>query len=78
MKKALLAAGISLLLTVPAFANEPVTLSDRIDRLDEVIYGSVQEGSLLDRVDHADNLIYGNGYTLPMDWITGLIICTAM
>ncbi len=63
MKKALLAAGISLLLTVPAFANEPVTLSDRIDRLDEVIYGSVQEGSLLDRVDHADNLIYGNGYT---------------
>lgn len=63
MKKALLAAGISLLLTMPAFAAEPATLSDRIDRVDEVIYGSAQNGSLLNRVDRADNVIYGNGNT---------------
>lgn len=61
IKKALLAAGISLLLTMPAFAEEPATLSDRIDRVDEVIYGSAQSGSLITRVDNADNLIYGNG-----------------
>ena len=63
MRKALLAAGISLLLTMPAFAAEPATLSDRIDRVDEVIYGSAQNGSLLNRVDRADNVIYGNGNT---------------
>lgn len=63
MKKALLAAGIALLLTAPAFAEEPATLSDRIDRVDEVIYGSAQSGSLISRVDNADNLIYGNGNT---------------
>lgn len=63
MKKALLAAGISLLLTMPAFAAEPATLSDRIDRVDEVIYGAVQNGSLLNRVDRADNVVYGNGNT---------------
>ncbi|MEE3453229.1 hypothetical protein [Dialister sp.] len=63
MRKALLAAGISLLLTMPAFAAEPVTLSDRIDRVDEVIYGAAQNGSLLNRVDRADNVIYGNGNT---------------
>ena len=63
MKKALLAAGISLLLTMPAFAEEPVTLSERIDRVDEVIYGTAQNGSLLNRVDRADNVIYGNGNT---------------
>ena len=63
MKKALLAAGISLLLTMPIFAAEPATLSDRIDRVDEVIYGAAQNGSLLNRVDRADNVIYGNGNT---------------
>lgn len=63
MKKALLAAGISLLLTMPVFAAEPATLSDRIDRVDEVIYGAAQNGSLLNRVDRADNVIYGNGNT---------------
>ena len=45
----------------PVFAEEPATLSDRIDRVDEVIYGSAQSGSLISRVDNADNLIYGNG-----------------
>ena len=63
LKKALLAAGVALLLTAPAFAEEPATLSDRIDRVDEVIYGSAQSGSLINRVDNADNLIYGNGNT---------------
>ena len=57
LKKALLAAGVALLLTAPAFAEEPATLSDRIDRVDEVIYGSAQSGSLINRVDNADNLI---------------------
>lgn len=61
IKKAILAAGISLLCLAPVFAEEPATLSDRIDRVDEVIYGSVQSGSLISRVDNADNLIYGNG-----------------
>jgi hypothetical protein len=61
IKKAILAAGISLLCLTPVFAEEPATLSDRIDRVDEVIYGSAQSGSLISRVDNADNLIYGNG-----------------
>lgn len=61
IKKAILAAGISLLFLAPVFAEEPATLSDRIDRVDEVIYGSAQSGSLISRVDNADNLIYGNG-----------------
>ena len=61
IKKAILAAGISLLCLAPVFAEEPATLSDRIDRVDEVIYGSAQSGSLISRVDNADDLIYGNG-----------------
>lgn len=61
IKKAILAAGISLLCLAPVLAEEPATLSDRIDRVDEVIYGSAQSGSLISRVDNADNLIYGNG-----------------
>ena len=61
IKKAILAAGISFLCLAPVFAEEPATLSDRIDRVDEVIYGSAQSGSLISRVDNADNLIYGNG-----------------
>lgn len=61
IKKAILAAGISLLCLAPVYAEEPVTLTDRIDRVDEVIYGSAQDGSLISRVDNADNLIYGTG-----------------
>lgn len=62
-KTAVLAAGIALILSGTALAAEPVTLSDRIDRVDEVIYGSVQTGSLIGRLDNADNVIYGNGNT---------------
>lgn len=61
IKKAILAAGISLLCLAPVYAEEPATLTDRIDRVDEVIYGSAQDGSLISRVDNADNLIYGTG-----------------
>ena len=43
IKKAILAAGISLLCLAPVYAEEPATLTDRIDRVDEVIYGSAQE-----------------------------------
>lgn len=67
IKKAILAAGISLLCLAPVFAEEPATLSDRIDRVDEVIYGSAQSGSLISRVDNADNLIYGNGNSSASD-----------
>ena len=61
IKKAILAAGISLLCLAPVYAEEPATLTDRIDRVHEVIYGSAQDGSLISRVDNADNLIYGTG-----------------
>jgi hypothetical protein len=61
IKKVILAAGISLLCLAPVYAEEPATLTDRIDRVDEVIYGSAQDGSLISRVDNADNLIYGTG-----------------
>lgn len=61
IKKAILAAGISLLCLAPVYAEEPAILTDRIDRVDEVIYGSAQDGSLISRVDNADNLIYGTG-----------------
>ena len=53
IKKAILAAGISLLCLAPVYAEEPATLTDRIDRVDEVIYGSAQDGSLISRVDNA-------------------------
>lgn len=35
----------------------------KIDRVDEVLYGSVQSGSLIGRADQADNVIYGVGNT---------------
>ncbi len=64
MKKMVLAAGIAVLLAMPVMAaEEAITLSEKIDRVDEVIYGSAQTGSLLGRVDKADNVIYGDGYT---------------
>ncbi len=64
IKKMVLAAGIAALLAMPVMAaEEAITLSEKIDRVDEVIYGSVQSESLLGRVDKADNVIYGEGYT---------------
>ncbi len=64
IKKMVLAAGIAALLAMPVMAaEEAITLSEKIDRVDEVIYGSSQSGALLGRVDKADNVIYGNGNT---------------
>lgn len=60
-KKLAIAAGLSLLLSMPVMADEAVTLSEKIDRVDEVVYGNVQSGSLIHRVDQIDNLIYGVG-----------------
>ena len=63
MNKKLLAAaaGVALLMSMPVMADEAVTLSEKIDRVDEIIYGSAQSGSLIQRVDQVDNVIYGVG-----------------
>ncbi len=61
MNKLILAAGISLLLSLPASAAEPATLNGRMERVEEVIYGQVQSGALTDRINSADNVIYGTG-----------------
>ena len=63
MNKKLLAAaaGLALFMSMPVMADEAVTLSEKIDRVDEIIYGSVQSGSLIQRVDQVDNVIYGVG-----------------
>lgn len=59
MKKMVLAAGISLLLSMGAAAAEPVTLTDKADKLDDVIFGAVQEGSFQERVNAMDKTVYG-------------------
>ena len=61
MNKKILTAAISMCLAFPAFAAEPATISGRMDRVDQVVYGEVKEGSLLDRISSVDNLIYGKG-----------------
>lgn len=63
MKKAILSASLSFLLMAGVSAAEPATLTEKIDRLDQVVYGDVQSGSLLHRVDAADTVIYGKGNT---------------
>ena len=61
MNKKILTAAISMCLVFPAFAAEPATISGRMDRVDQVVYGEVKGGSLLDRISSVDNLIYGKG-----------------
>lgn len=61
MNKKILTAAISMCLVFPAFAAEPATISGRMDRVDQVVYGEVKDGSLLDRISSVDNLIYGKG-----------------
>ena len=61
MNKKILTAAISMCLAFPAFAAEPATISGRMDRVDQVVYGEVKDGSLLDRISSVDNLIYGKG-----------------
>ena len=62
MRKALLAAGLAALMAMPVMAEDVATLAEKIDRVDEVLYGSVQSGSLIGRADQADNVIYGVVY----------------
>lgn len=61
MNKKTLTAAISMCLVFPAFAAEPATISGRMDRVAQVVYGEVKDGSLLDRISSVDNLIYGKG-----------------
>lgn len=59
MKKYIIAAGLLAMLGSAAYAAEPTTLTDRADRLDEVIFGEVQDGSFIDRVNAMDETVYG-------------------
>ncbi len=63
MKKVFLAAALAAVLTQGVSAAEPMTLTDRVDKLDTVVYGSVQNGPFLDRIGNLDTLIYGKSYT---------------
>lgn len=62
MKKIFLAAAVTAALVSSAMAAEPTTLTDRVDKLDEVIFGSTQSGPFLDRVGNMDKSIYGKVY----------------
>lgn len=59
MRKWMAAAVLAALMSGTAFAAEPTTLTDKADKLDEVIFGSVQTGSFLERVGAMDTTIYG-------------------
>lgn len=59
MKKLILTAGLAALLMGSASAAEPTTLTDKADKLDEVIFGEVQQGSFLERVSAMDEAVYG-------------------
>lgn len=59
MKKLILTAGLAALLMGSASAAEPTTLTDKADKLDEVIFGEVQQGSFLERVSTMDEAVYG-------------------
>lgn len=63
MKKWIMAAALAATMAASAAAAEPVTLTDRADKLDEVIFGSVQTGSFLERVGAMDKEIYGTSNT---------------
>lgn len=59
MKAWVLTVGLAVGLLAPAAAAEPVTLTDKADKLDEVIFGSVQEGPFIDRIDAMDETVFG-------------------
>lgn len=64
MKKWMVAAGLAAVcFGNTVWAAEPTTLTDKADKLDEVIFGSVQSGSFLERVGAMDNAIYGTSDT---------------
>lgn len=60
MKKAILSLGILACLAVSVSAAEPVTLADRADKLDMVVYGTAKTGALTERIDALDQDVYGN------------------
>lgn len=70
MKKVVLAISIALALVFPAMAAEPMTLTDRVDRLDEVVYGNVQSGSFIQRIRNLDKSVCGT--TSEKDTTEGL------
>lgn len=59
MRRFIVTAVLAACAAVSVSAAEPATLTDRADKLDEVIFGSVQTGSFLDRVGSMDKEIYG-------------------
>ena len=63
MKKVFLAAALAAVMAQAISAAEPTTLTDRADKLDTVVYGSVQNGPFLDRLGNLDTLIYGKSYS---------------
>lgn len=70
MKKVVLATSVALALVFPAMAAEPMTLTDRVDRLDEVVYGNVQSGSFIQRIRNLDKSVCGT--TSEKDTTEGL------
>lgn len=77
MKKLILTAGLAALLMGSASAAEPTTLTDKADKLDEVIFGEVQQGSFLERVSTMDEAVYGG--TGEGEGLDGRVpICTGM
>lgn len=77
MKKLILTAGLAALLMGSASAAEPTTLTDKADKLDEVIFGEVQQGSFLERVSTMDEAVYG-GPARERGWTAASPICTGM
>lgn len=61
MNKIVWALTMSALLSMSAGAAEPTTINGRMDRIEEVVCGSVQNGALVDRIDAADTIVYGKG-----------------
>ena len=61
MNKIVWALTMSALLSMSAGAAEPTTINGRMDRIEEVVCGSVQNGALVDRIDAADAIVYGKG-----------------
>lgn len=59
MKKTILSLGILACLAFSVSAAEPVTLADRADKLDAVVYGTAKTGALTERVDALDQDVYG-------------------
>lgn len=63
MKRFIVTAALAACMAASVSAAEPATLTDRADKLDEVIFGSVQTGSFLERVGSMDEEIYGTSQT---------------